>query len=94
MQELVCVFTNKRPSVAAKMPPASNNVPVQAFRSASNIRPKTRGQNRLGQSAQASYAYTVFRGLAPSYTRCSSAIATAVQITLVTMPHKNRESTS
>jgi len=34
---LVCVFTNKRPSVVAKTSPAPNNVPVQAFRRASSI---------------------------------------------------------
>ena len=37
MQYLVCVFTNKRPSVAAKTSPAPNNVPVQAFRRAFSI---------------------------------------------------------
>ena len=36
-QGLVCEYTKKRPSVAAKTSRAPNNVPVQAFRRASSI---------------------------------------------------------
>ena len=93
VQALVCVFTNKRPSVAAKTSRAPKNVPGEAFRRACSHqaeKPVHSGDNI--EPAVLPQSWTI-GDLSTATGHTSSAVPTARPLMMVTMTHKNLEST-